>query len=88
MESSINHFLLVFDHGRNSLVELQEFGHNVNMATAAYSRAEELHRTDGLIDIVLVGSDSIETVKQTHASYFASASRTPRDILNFDPLNF
>jgi hypothetical protein len=40
-------------------------------AVRAYELAELEHRKDNLIDIVLVGSDSLETVKMTHANYFS-----------------
>jgi hypothetical protein len=40
-------------------------------AEQAYDRLErEPARSDQPVDIVLVGSDSLQTVKRTHASYF------------------
>lgn len=47
-----------------------------------YEELEQEHRLESHIDIVLVGSDSIDTVKVTHANYFdASAKDVYADIL-------
>lgn len=46
------------------------FGQDYQAALAAYNEAEELHREDRDIEVVLLGSDSIETVERTHSSYF------------------
>lgn len=68
--SSINHFLLVFDHAKDQLVELEEYGHDSEQAMAEYAAMEKKFRDSHAIDIVLVGSDSLETVKVTHGTYF------------------
>lgn len=73
---AIRHFLLVFDHDAGRLVELLEFDHDAKGALAAYAAKElEIQRDGALqkrgrIEIVLIGSDSIETLRQTHANYF------------------
>ena len=36
----------------------------------AYAATEEEYRDRRAIEIVLIGSDSIETVRMTHANYF------------------
>jgi len=69
--SEIQHFLLVFDHHRGELVEVQSFGDDAERALSAYAAVEERHRSDPQMDIVLVGSDSLDTVKITHANYWA-----------------
>ena len=68
---AIKHFLLIFDHSRSQLSRVEEFGADGKAAIKAYENAELAHRNDNLVDIVLVGSDSIETVRMTHANYFA-----------------
>lgn len=68
--SDINHFLLVFDHEKGSLVTERNYGTDGKGALAAYAAMEETHRNNDMIEIVLIGSDSIETVKLTHANYF------------------
>jgi len=66
----IQHFLLVFDHEKGRLVETKEFGTNSKAAVAAYAEKEKELQDRRSIEIVLVGSDSLETVKLTHANYF------------------
>ena len=72
--SSINNFLLIFDHAKNELLECQDFGQDVESATAAYAAAEREYQESHAIDIVLVGSDSIETVRLTHSTYFKNGA--------------
>jgi len=68
--SKIKHFLLIYDHGAGELVEVKEFGVEAKKALNQYEALEELYRADNKMDIVLVGSDSLETVRVTHANYF------------------
>lgn len=70
MAPVVQHFLLVFDHALAKLVHEDSFGEDLDAAVAAYSAMEAQHRDHANIDIVLVGSDSIETVRHTHANYF------------------
>jgi hypothetical protein len=63
------HFLLVYDHSQRRLVLEREFT-DAEEAGAAYAALEREHRTSPAIEVVLVGSDSLETVKQTHGNYF------------------
>lgn len=74
--STINNFLLIFDHSRNSLVECKDFKSDIAAATEAYASAEKRFRESHVMDIVLVGSDSIETVKITHSTYFENGARS------------
>lgn len=68
--SKIQHFLLVFDHEQGHLVEERHFEFDGASALAAYAQKELEHRDNRMIEIVLIGSDSIETVKLTHANYY------------------
>ncbi|CAN3128593.1 hypothetical protein ACNUDN_11790 [Mycobacterium sp. smrl_JER01] len=74
MSASLKHFLLVFDHDRAELVEMREFGSDTRAAMAEYAKLEREHLdksgASDSIEIVLIGSDSIETVMVTHANYF------------------
>lgn len=81
--SSINHFLLVFDHAKDRLVEVKEFGHDSELAMTEYAARERNFKDSHDIDIVLVGSDSLETVKVTHGTYFNEEpeERTAEDFL-------
>ena len=67
---SINHFLLVFDHQKGELIHEESFGTHGQRALDAYQVMEMQHRYDLHIDIVLIGSDSLETVRLTHANYY------------------
>ncbi len=66
----IQHFLLVFDHDAGCLIETITFGRDGERAVAAYAEMEREYEGRKRIEIVLIGSDSLETVKLTHANYF------------------
>lgn len=70
MTERIQHFLLVFDHQQGTLIETQEFGEDADAAVTAYAAKEAEYGDRKLVEIVLVGSDSIDTVRLTHANYF------------------
>ncbi|HTZ07492.1 MAG TPA: hypothetical protein VMB72_00380 [Acidimicrobiales bacterium] len=70
MSDKIQHFLLVFDHEAGHLIEEQHFGEDGETAVAAYAAKEREYGGRDSIEIVLVGSDSLETVRLTHANYF------------------
>ncbi len=70
MAGSIQHFLLVFDHEKGKLIDEQHFGSQADAALAAYSDLERQCQDNRMIEIVLIGSDSIETVRLTHANYY------------------
>lgn len=82
--AAIQHFILVFDHSKGYLVsEPLTFGDDSKSALAHYSELERTYRDDQNMDIVLIGSDSLSTVKITHANYFdgtAAFSKYLRDI--------
>jgi hypothetical protein len=78
--SEIRQFLLIMDV-RQRLTEVRDLGTDYAAAVAAYEAAEAEHRGDPDYDIVLVGSDSLETVKLTHASYFASSDEDLREAI-------
>lgn len=68
--SDIQHFLLVFDHHHETLIDQRFFGTDSKSAVEAYAACEKQYQNDKMIEIVLIGSDSIETVKLTHANYY------------------
>jgi hypothetical protein len=63
------HFLIVYDHAEQQLRELHEFT-DAEKAAAAYADLERRHRDERNLEIVLVGADSIDTIRQTHGNYF------------------
>ena len=74
--SNFIHFLLVYDHSNRSLIDTITFADG-GEAVRAY-RAKELEfENQKMIEVVLVGADSIETVRVTHANYFDCAVDNP-----------
>ncbi len=71
----IQHFILVFDRHEGHLVDQLAFGTHAKAAVSRYEELEEQYRHEPHMDIVLVGSDSIDTVKVTHANYFDGSAR-------------
>ena len=82
-KAKIQHFLLVFDHSSGELVDVTDFGHDSDAALVAYARCEETHASNPSMDILLVGSDSLETVKATHANYFDGSAAVSRLLSRF-----
>lgn len=70
MSDRIQHYLLVFDHSQGRLVEEVPFGSDGERAVLAYAAKEREYGGNRDVEIVLIGSDSIETVRITHANYF------------------
>jgi len=70
MAQTLLHFLLVFDHDEGKLVEDYAFGNDSDAAVTAYAAKESEYQGRPSIEIVLIGSDSLETVRLTHANYF------------------
>jgi hypothetical protein len=64
----IHHFLVVYDVNIGE-AEVKQFD-DYDAAVAAYEKLEEEARGRKDLDIVLLGADSLETVKKTHSSYF------------------
>lgn len=86
-EAQINHFLVVYDIP-NGLAHVDSFGRDYDAALAAYSAAEEKYRENTDMEVVLLGSDSIETLARTHSSYFELAEQhvdrlVARDLAEF-----
>ena len=66
------YFLLVFSLAEHRLESHKEFDDS-EAALSAYAAAEDLYLGKGY-EVVLVGSESIETVMLTHGSYFEQAT--------------
>ncbi|MGH2902266.1 MAG: hypothetical protein ACRDK7_01530 [Solirubrobacteraceae bacterium] len=64
----IHHFLVIYDvRARHASVE--EFS-DYDAALLAYENIEKEHLGRDDLDVVLLGADSLETIKKTHSSYF------------------
>jgi vacuolar-type H+-ATPase subunit F/Vma7 len=66
---ALKHFLLVYDLVAQRLIKQQEFSDG-DEAAIAYAALEREFKEREDLEIVLVGADSIETIKRTHAHYF------------------
>jgi hypothetical protein len=68
-DADIRHYLIVYDIP-SSQAKVRDFGTDYDAALEAYAEIEGEMRGREDLDIVLVGADSLETVKRTHSSYF------------------
>ncbi len=74
----IRQFPIVFDHASDQLLEVQDFGSDAVSAIRAYDEKERSLPRDSKLEVVLIGSDSIETIRKTHANYFGGSSNISR----------
>jgi hypothetical protein len=66
---AIQYFLLVYDRAHRHLQTVQTFT-DKDDASSAYTAVERAVQGNTNLEIVLIGSDSIETIMQTHGQYF------------------
>jgi hypothetical protein len=76
----IKHFLVSYDLDTGE-TEVESFGTDYDAAQAAYAEAERANAEDEKLDVVLLSADSLETIKQTHSSYFSGARRRLEELL-------
>jgi len=69
MTKATHYFLLSFRIADHS-VEVEDFGSEEAAAVAAYSALEQSADANE-VEVVLVGADSLETVRKTHSHYFS-----------------
>jgi hypothetical protein len=77
---AINHFLLIYNLRERELQDFIEFGEDVDKAAQAYAEVEREYREREDRDdfeIVLLGSDSRDTLEHTHQRYFKRGERVP-----------
>jgi hypothetical protein len=68
----LEHFLIIYDVKAQTLRETVFLGSDGEAAAQAYSEHEQKYRDEEGIEIVLIGADSIDTVRRTHSQYFDS----------------
>lgn len=71
------HFLLMHDPGRGRL-DIMEFD-DADAGMAAYGALELEHLDDRNLEIVLVGADSLDTLRRSHGHYFSTGEVRLRD---------
>lgn len=69
--SEPRNFLIFYDRATRT-AEVSDLGEDTMAALATYTEHERalLNRTD--VEVVLIRSESIETLKRTHSSYFGT----------------
>lgn len=73
---AIRLFLLVYDHAAGELVCCYDIP-DAEEAVALYELFEAGYNGRAGIEVVLIGSDSLATVKRTHANYFPPTATSP-----------
>lgn len=74
----IRHFLIIFDSEKQELIAARDVGIDRREAMEQYVASEQDYGMPrGRIQIVLLGAESLETVKQTHSQYFAPFIEDP-----------
>lgn len=79
--SKLIHFILVFNRLTGQLINNESFD-DVNIAADELSVLEHKYAENENIEVLLVSSDSVETLKKTHGHYFAG----PSDELDYSEL--
>jgi len=67
-------FILVYRLA-DQKVEVKPFDDRLSEATEQYAVLESEHRGDPTTEVVLVGADSLDTIKRTHSHYFVERER-------------
>lgn len=70
----LRHYLLIFDHEKRKLLQAPEEHIDTGKAVRAYAAAESKYERQDRVEVVLIGSDSLETVAQTHPNFFGASS--------------
>ena len=76
----LRHFILIYSIPDRA-VEVRPFERDEASAAAEYQRLEAEHRDNPDVDIVLLGAESEEVIRQTHASYFADRTQHLDDLV-------
>jgi hypothetical protein len=77
----IKHFLVIYEPASGE-VAVMPFGNDYDAAQDAYAKAEQESGAKGdNLDIVLLGADSLETIEQTHSSYFNGRGKQLEELL-------
>jgi hypothetical protein len=66
----INNWILVFDWSDGCFITWEMVGRDPEKATTEYLRYESEFTEDDRMEVVMIGTSSIETVMKTHSHYF------------------
>ncbi len=67
---ALEHFLIVYDVKAQALRDTVPLGSDGEAAAKAYADYEQEHRDEEGVEVVLIGADSIDTIRRTHPQYF------------------
>ncbi len=76
--TELSQFLIVFDHEQGALHQEVTVFVDVADALRAYDAAERHFTEQEHIEVVLIGSDALDTVRRTHANYFDGTAALER----------
>ena len=76
--TELSQFLIVFNHQRGALHHDVAVFVDSAEALRAYDAAERHFAEQEHIEVVLIGSDSLDTVRRTHANYFDGTAALER----------
>ena len=75
------HYLLIYDHEQQKLLETLDLGGDGPNAAQKYAEVERSYQDRKGIEIVLVGADSLDTIRRTHVHYFSESVGDPFETL-------
>lgn len=75
-EDSTIHFLLTYDRSKPRLADIERF-HDGEKAVDAYEERERQYADQPHMEVVLLGADSEEAIRATHATYFRDFEAEP-----------
>ena len=77
----MKYFLVVYDQRSATLRSLREFGEEERAAASTERfRLENAHRAEPSLEIVVLGSDSRDSLMKTHGRYFKSVGELASEI--------
>jgi hypothetical protein len=75
----MRYFLLVYDRAGGELLELREYPEELrSQALKDRFARERAERSRPEIEVVVLGGDSLESLRRTHGRYFKSAAQIAR----------
>jgi hypothetical protein len=88
MTTATSYFLIVYRLDERT-AEVEDFGADEAAAATAYSEREHEHGDAMDVEVVLLGADSLETVRKTHSHYFVGTgdliAAVERDLVAVSP---
>ncbi len=76
----MSHWLIVYSKPSGYLLRCQEFTDG-QAALAERFAVERLHRNNPVLEIVVLGAESLDALKRTHGRYFKTVQELAADAL-------